>query len=578
MSDQPKKRGRPSKRATYSKSMVAPSAKDLVMKKEGLYKKEKAPASTDKPDNVITSPVQRNVDPIIFQASQIRQRIEEVKKDLPHLYGWKWYKWAREFFESTNRVNLLCAANQVSKSSSAIRKNIEWACNKDLWPKIFPRRQPILFYYFLPSSDVATVEFETKWVPEFLPRGAMKDHPTYGWTAEYEGGSIKSIIFRSGVTLYFKSYGQKVINLQTATVDMITADEEIPEDLVDELLARLVATDGYFNMVFTATIGQPLWYRAMECVGTPEETFKHAWKKTISMLDCQVYEDGTEGAWPLARIQRRIQMCTSEAEIQRRVHGRFVRDEGRRYSAFAIDKNLAPQTEVPKTWKYYAGVDIGSGGVQRSAGSIAIIAVNPENTSCRLVRSWRGDVEETTVADIINRYLKLKEGIRIEQAAYDHGSREFALISGRLGVPFVPADKNHDSGIQIMNSLFKQRALMIDEDVYDNGKLVVELQTVPMQKTTNRKYKDDLSDALRYAVKLVPWDFEKIGFTPPEEDGRKSNGKNLDFSIPHASWTEAEHLAWQMKMRRGEIKEDRGEEGEFYLEDMIEAWNDEYGT
>jgi hypothetical protein len=317
----------------------------------------------------------------------------------------------------------------------------------------------------------------------------------------------------------------------------------------------------------------------MECIGTPEETFKHAFKQTVSMYDCQVYEDGTDGAWPLERIIKRIQMCTSEAEVQRRVHGRFVRDEGRRYSAFAIDKNLCSASEVPKGWKFYAGADVGSGGVQRSAGSVAIIAVNPENTAARLVRSWRGDLEETTAADIVNKYLKLKDGIRVEQAAYDHGSREFALIANRLGVPFVPADKNHDSGIQLVNSLFKQRALMIDEDVYDNGKIIVELQTVPMAKTTNRKYKDDLTDALRYAVKLVPWDFEKIGFTPPEDNEWKGKS-NLDVWTPQAHWTPEQYNSWEIRMRRGEMPPDprREELGDFYLDDMFEALNEEYGS
>lgn len=51
------------------------------------------------------------------QEERLRLREERMAyvRGLPHLHGWKWYKWAREFFESTNRQNFLCAANQISK-------------------------------------------------------------------------------------------------------------------------------------------------------------------------------------------------------------------------------------------------------------------------------------------------------------------------------------------------------------------------------------------------------------------------------------------------------------------------------
>ena len=52
---------------------------------------------------------------------EMEERIK-LREGLPFLHGWKWYSWARAFFESQNQVNLLCAANQISKSSTQIRK------------------------------------------------------------------------------------------------------------------------------------------------------------------------------------------------------------------------------------------------------------------------------------------------------------------------------------------------------------------------------------------------------------------------------------------------------------------------
>ena len=513
-----------------------------------------------------------NMDPLTYQQSLVKRRIEELKSDLPHLYGWKWYPWAKEFFESRNKINLLCAANQIGKSSTAIRKNIEWACNKKLWPELW-ETPPKQFWYFYPSSEICTSELEKKWIPEFLPRGDMKNHEHYGWEVEYDGSTAVALHFRSGVTIYFKSYGQKTLNLQSSTVHMVTADEEMPEEHLNELLARLRSTGpGYFNQVFTATRGLQVWYRAMECIGTSEEVFPHAWKRSISMRDCQYYTDGTPSKWTDEKIKEAESFCSTKSEVLKRIDGRFVKDEGRRYLAFDPDENVLAPTEVPKNWRYYAGVDIGSGGKGRSAGAVVIVAVNPEATEGRIIRTWRGDYEETTARDILDKYRELTKGIVITQACYDYQSREFGLIAMRSGEPFLAADKNRDSGEQILNTLFQSAALVIDDGAYDNRKLVTELMSVPAG-AKNRKYQDDLTDALRYVVKLIPWDFPKIA---PGSGLDKLEEKD---DVPNAEWTEQEYIAWEIKQRRGEIDQfQERQESWSSFRDEIDAWNEMYGN
>jgi hypothetical protein len=183
---------------------------------------------------------------IADEKARIEERIrlleqqKSMEEGLPHLYGWPWYQWAWDFFSSTNRFNLLCAANQISKSSTQIRKCIHWATAVDLWPKLWKSR-PTQFWYFYPTFDVATSEFHEKWKKEFLPRGEWKDHPVYGWKEEIRNKQIYAIYFNSGVTVYFKSYEQKAENLQTASVYAMFCDEEVPEDLYPEIVSRISA-------------------------------------------------------------------------------------------------------------------------------------------------------------------------------------------------------------------------------------------------------------------------------------------------------------------------------------------------
>lgn len=513
----------------------------------------------------------KNLDPLTFQQSVIKARIKELREDLPHLHGWKWYPWAREFFESRNRMNLLCAANQIGKSSAAIRKNIEWACNKKLWPELW-ETTPKQFWYFYPSDQVATIEVEKKWVPEFLPRGDMKNHENYGWDIEYKSGDVAAIHFRSGCSIFFKSYGQKVINLQTSSVHMMTFDEEAPEEIINECLARLRATRGYFNQVFTATRGLQVWYRAMECIGTAEEMFSSAWKRSVSMRECMFYDDGTPSQWTPERIKEAESYCTSQTEILKRIDGRFVKDEGRRYLTFDPDKSLGDANEkVPANWRYYAGVDIGSGGRGRSAGAIVIVACSPDLDRGRVVRTWRGDFEETTAKDILEKYKELRQGITITQACYDYQSREFGLIAARSGEPFLAADKQRHSGEQITNTLFQSGALTIDNGAYDNRKLVTELMSVPAGEK-NRKFQDDLTDALRYVLKLIPWDFVKIA------PNLKFNDEDRE-EVPHTNWTKDQYHDWQIKQRRGEMTDDCETKDEWQaFRDEVSAWNEAYGN
>ena len=65
-------------------------------------------------------------------------------RGLPHLYGFKDYTWSREFLDCTDKTVLLTAANQLGKSTSQIRKIVDYATNVQAWPSRF-RRSPRQF-------------------------------------------------------------------------------------------------------------------------------------------------------------------------------------------------------------------------------------------------------------------------------------------------------------------------------------------------------------------------------------------------------------------------------------------------
>lgn len=445
---------------------------------------------------------------LLLKQHKALTEIERLQKGLPHLHGWKWYPWARSYFESRNRTNLLVAANQISKSSTNIRKCIHWATSPSLWGELW-KVQPRMFWYLYPSKTVATVEWKTKWLPEFMPREEFKDHPQYGWKETWKVGQIESIEFNTGLIVYFKSYEQDVHMLQTGTVAALFCDEELPVDLFDELDARLTACEGYFHMVFTATRGQEFWKEAMEDVGLPSERFVGAWKQCVSLYDCLTYDDGSASPWTLERIEARKLRCKNEKEVLKRVMGRFVKDDDLKYASFQRSKNVKkPASEkIPKDWHIYSAVDLGSGGETGHPGAIVFVAVRPDYKKGRVFRVRRYDKLQTTAGDMFQRYVMLKADLpHLVMQQYDHASKDFSTIAERNGETFHPAEKNHAFGEDILNTLFAHEMLDLDEGTEDIEKLIYELGSI--SKTENKRHaKDDLADALRYAIARIPWDW-----------------------------------------------------------------------
>ena len=491
----------------------------------------------------------------------------QLATELPHLHGWKWYRWAREFYESRDKINLLCAANQISKSSTQIRKCITWATDRALWETLW-NRPPTQFWYLYPSRDVATAEWDTKWV-QFMPRGRYKDDPIYGWKEKRNKEGIHSVHFNSGVIIYFKTYSQDPKLLQTGTCDALFCDEELPEEHYNELIFRISASNGYFHMVFTATLGQEFWRKTMEPEESEQELLPEARKWCISLYQCQEYEDGTPSHWTKERIQIVLNRCLSQAEVLRRVYGRFVYEGGgKKYSHFNIKKHVIAGHPLPSTWYTYAGVDIGSGGKANHPAAIAFIKVDPTYRQGRVVLTWRGDGLVTTAGDVLEKYNSLvrEHGLNVTQAFYDHSSKDFDTIQSRAGGSFVAAEKSHDIGEHVLNTLFKNDALFL-YDSSETQKLATELISLK-KDTAKEKAKDDLCDAVRYSVTKIPWDWEFLTGMAPTPEAREKAQKDL---------TADELLLLEVKARREEMDEHYRTE-EARLEDEFNEWNEASGN
>lgn len=446
---------------------------------------------------------------LLEEKLSLMEEEKELRLSLPHKYLHPLYSWQIEIIESDNKTLLCCSANQIGKSSSTIIKAITWGTDKSLWPELWDVDKignPNLFWYLYPSQDVTNTEFETKW-KKYLPKGKMKDDPVYGWKEVNEGKDTIGIRFNSGVLLEFKTYSQKLSNIQASTLYAIFCDEELPFQFYSELRIRLNATDGYFNMVLTATLGQEEWRCAIEERGE-NETFKEAHKMNVSLYDCLEYADGTPGAYTEKRIKQIINSLPTEAEIQKRVFGRFVIAEGLIYSGYSSKKNLKEPYDIDKNWLIVSALDYGTGG-QNHKSAVIFLAIRPDRKKGAFFRGWKGDAQHSTApSDLVDKYVEKKRSLSVMSAYYDYAAKDVEKVASSRGIPLIKADKSHEKGEGTLNSLFKNDML----DVFNIPELLPLIKELTSVKhsTPKNKRDDDLSDCARYAVTPILWNFGDV--------------------------------------------------------------------
>jgi phage terminase large subunit-like protein len=515
---------------------------------------------------------------------QLLRAKQELIETLPHLYGFPWYKWAKEYFDSKNPMCFLTAGNQLSKSSSQIRKCVDWATNKKKWEELWPTAitEPNLFWYFYPTGAVATEEFELKW-SLFLPRGKMKDDPVYGWKAHYKQGTmIDSIQFNSGVTVIFKTYAQGTADIQTGTVYAMFLDEECPLSHWPEIQARVNATDGYVSMVFTATLGQEYWRKTIEGQGS-SELFPEADKWQVTLFDCLEYADGTPSPWSFEKCRRAVARSCSDpanqqavlkienlvelkkftttlpdSEVKRRILGQFVLVGGRKYEAFRREFNVVKPHHIPSDWLYFGGVDYGSGGESGHPSACVFVAVSPDFTTGRVIRGRRSDGVLTTAKDLLNIYRDVRKELVCAVQVYDYHCVDFHTYATQAQEPFQKAEKSHELGVPTVNNLFKMRALAIFDDDVELEKLVYELVSV-QAATPKNKAKDDMCDALRYTLMAIPWNWKMLDEIFVDYEARKQEPEKP------RELTSAE-------LRRQDFF-GLGAGGDYTIDDQLDEWN-----
>ena len=303
---------------------------------------------------------------------------------------------------------------------------------------------------------------------------------------------------RSGcrVKLQFRSYEQGRENLQAATIDFVYCDEEPPEDVMGELRARIAATGGFLYMAFTPLKGMTPLVQEFWTHDNPEK-----------FLVCMnIYEAKHFTPEKLKKIES-LYAGLSEAERQARMMGiptmgsgmvYPIDDNDIAYDTFPLPKNfslsisysnaLDPMTDVAYVYDCEKTVRKSiaeNAEIMRKRGSWIPFAY--PHDLMRESGAERGKVYEED---------KKSEGYKYKTMYEDNG------------IHFTPHNaKTKEGSINVENGIVEVRQRMVTGRL----KIARHLFELWKEKQVYRygedlkpiKQKDDLMDAMRYAVIML---------------------------------------------------------------------------
>ena len=245
-----------------------------------------------------------------------------------------------------------------------------WAQHIEMWiagPSLTALRESTQLKLFGASSAD-----DEAWGSGMIPKRCL-GRPTYmrGAPDIIDRIKIKHLMGQSS-TLTFKTYEQARANWQGARLDVIWFDEEPPEDLYSEGLARLTGRDGLSFMTFT-----PLKPGSGVVKRYSEEVAPNRSSTTISLTECPHISPAE-----LAVIRGRY----SEREWPARIDGNPL------YGGGLVFRTLEPGivcdirlSDVPLHWPKLWGVDFGIG----HPFAAALLAFDPDAEIAYVIHTVR---------------------------------------------------------------------------------------------------------------------------------------------------------------------------------------------
>lgn len=272
---------------------------------------------------------------------QIGERLKTQSKR-PNIYGYVPHEKQIKFHSSKKKIRLYIGGNRSGKTVGGICEDIWWATGRHPYrdtPEP-PVRGRIVSVDFVNGIEGIIRPEVARWCPLSDLRGGS-------WSDAYDKVT-RTLHFENGSFIEFKSYDQELEKHAGTSRHFIHFDEEPPQDIYIENLARTVDTGG--NIWFTMT--------PVEGMTWIFDTIYMAGKKGDDLIDV-IEVDMTENPYLQEGEVQAFLGGLDKDERDARVHGKFVQLGGLVYKHFDAEKHVIEPFKPNKEWLWVASLDHG---------------------------------------------------------------------------------------------------------------------------------------------------------------------------------------------------------------------------
>ncbi len=248
-----------------------------------------------------------------------------------------------KFHLSQKRIRVVFGSNRSSKSYCGANELLMRACYKVHPYTKEVNRQPGKFRIY--GSDFGVVEkVLIPLVKDLIPKKALKEvgeSKEEAWEKSWDN-KYHILYLKGGTTLDFMSYDQDLSKSESIELDGVWADEEMPEDIYNAVLARLISRQGYLWITVTPMYKMS-W--AMKFLDTPETN--------IDVFQFHVRDN----PYISGKMIDELAQNWSEHEKVARLDGKFMEFQGLVYKELRPDIHLIDHDEPKTTYPVVFALD-----------------------------------------------------------------------------------------------------------------------------------------------------------------------------------------------------------------------------
>lgn len=259
----------------------------------------------------------------------------------PNIHGYKPHEKQLKFHKSEKKVRLYIGGNRSGKTVGGIVEDLWYVTGRHPYKEVeIPCRGRVVSVDFINGIEKIIKPEIARWVAPSDLRGG-------GWSAAYDKQE-RVLHFANGSFIEFMSYDQDLDKFAGTSRHFIHFDEEPPNDVYTECMARLVDTGGQAWITMTPIEGMTWIYDVIYEPGIAGDNPLYDVIE-VSMTENPYLNEG--------EVQVFLDSLTSD-EREAREHGKFVQLGGLIYKEFG-ENHIVPHTIPPKDWMWVASLDHG---------------------------------------------------------------------------------------------------------------------------------------------------------------------------------------------------------------------------